>query len=153
MKQHGIKCCMFFTFDHAWKKPLQAYASTLNIQIRYLKHFHPIQQQLPSTQMDSGKIVDNLKDHIKEIGLIIAPQVIFLANYFYQKYQIISFAKKKAQLNPTSYRIGVFGKGSMNIDNNGLFSDIFFTFNTCLQFLPVLFFAHSVSPFLIENTP
>jgi hypothetical protein len=130
MKLEGNADCLFLMLDHIWKKPMREYAKTLGVQIRTLKHAYPLMR--PSSIQQDGGFVQLLKCHARELALTYIPRQI------YQVKKIWDHIRKAYIADPAPQKggpckIGVFGKGAEHYENDGLFSDIFFTFQSELK--------------------
>ena len=132
MKQQEVDNCLLLMFDHAWKQSVQVYAQKLGIQIHYIKHFYPI-KQLPSIQNNSRTMGQLLKNHAKELGIMLVPNYVLWARNYWERLRIGPVPVVKDTLVDGSSKIAVFGKGALNFKNDGLFSDLFFTFQSSLK--------------------
>jgi hypothetical protein len=128
MRLKGIDSCFLFMLDHEWKIPIQTYAQKLGIQIIYLNHCLPINR--PTTVTFSLNLYSLLRNHANELAYTIAPQ---LRSKILRKYRMFRSNYVERPLKDTSNKIAVYGKGSLNYENNGMHSDIIFAFGSQLK--------------------
>ena len=116
--------------SHAWKKPIHIFAQKLGIKIHYLRHFQPI--MLPTLQ-STCTISEGIKQHAKEVGLIYCPEKLLWVKRILERYKGWPITGYPTVTKDKSGAIALFGKGSLHYKNDGMFSDIFFSFRSPLK--------------------
>ena len=86
-----------------------------------------------TTRKISERIKQQLIRYVKEVGLMHCLEKILWVNKIWRRCKGVPTTGSPTVMKDKSGKIAMFGKGSLHYENDGMFSDIFFSFRSPLK--------------------